>query len=66
MRLKRIFYWHKALIKIYLILSLSITSTILAICRLENTLANEKHSTSVRTLRKYAAAVGKKMELHLI
>jgi hypothetical protein len=37
----------------------------LAIARLEGAFATGKRSPSMRTLRKYAAAVGKKMELHL-
>ena len=37
----------------------------LAIARLEGAFATGKRPPSVRTLRKYAVAVGKKMELHL-
>ena len=37
-----------------------------AVARLESSLANGKHSPSLNTLRKYAAAVGKKIELHLV
>jgi DNA-binding XRE family transcriptional regulator len=37
-----------------------------AIARLESTLATGKHSPSLATLRKYAAALGKRVELHLI
>ncbi|WP_439650393.1 helix-turn-helix domain-containing protein [Polynucleobacter kasalickyi] len=37
-----------------------------AIARLESSLATGKHSPSLSTLRKYAAAVGKKIELHLV
>jgi transcriptional regulator with XRE-family HTH domain len=37
-----------------------------AIARLENALATGKHSPSLNTLRKYAAALGKKVELHLV
>jgi DNA-binding XRE family transcriptional regulator len=37
-----------------------------AIARLENALATGKHSPSLSTLRKYAAALGKKVELHLV
>lgn len=37
-----------------------------AIARLENSLATGKHSPSLNTLRKYAAALGKKVELHLV
>ena len=37
-----------------------------AIARLESSLATGKHSPSLNTLRKYAAAVGKKIELHLV
>jgi ribosome-binding protein aMBF1 (putative translation factor) len=36
-----------------------------AIARLEATSAREKHSPSVSTLRKYAHAVGCKLEIHL-
>ncbi|MEI7532701.1 MAG: helix-turn-helix transcriptional regulator [Betaproteobacteria bacterium] len=37
-----------------------------AVARLESSLATGKHSPSLNTLRKYAAAVGKKIELHLV
>jgi DNA-binding XRE family transcriptional regulator len=37
-----------------------------AIARLESSLATGKHSPSLSTIRKYAAALGKKLELHLI
>lgn len=37
-----------------------------AIARLEGALATGKHSPSLSTLRKYAAALGKKIELHLV
>jgi len=37
-----------------------------AIARLESSLATGKHSPSLNTLRKYAAALGKKVELHLV
>jgi DNA-binding XRE family transcriptional regulator len=37
-----------------------------AIARLESALATGKHSPSLNTLRKYAAALGKKIELHLV
>lgn len=37
-----------------------------AIARLESSLANGKHSPSLSTLRKYAAALGKRIELHLV
>jgi DNA-binding XRE family transcriptional regulator len=37
-----------------------------AIARLENALATGKHSPSLNTLRKYAAALGKRVELHLV
>lgn len=37
-----------------------------AIARLESALATGKHSPSLSTLRKYAAALGKKVELHLV
>jgi DNA-binding XRE family transcriptional regulator len=37
-----------------------------AVARLERSLATGKHSPSLNTLRKYAAAVGKKIELHLV
>ncbi|NDH82493.1 MAG: transcriptional regulator, partial [Burkholderiaceae bacterium] len=34
--------------------------------RLESALASGKHSPSLNTLRKYAAALGKRIELHLV
>ena len=37
-----------------------------AVARLESSLATAKHSPSLSTLRKYAAALGKKIELHLV
>jgi len=37
-----------------------------AVARIESSLATGKHSPSLNTLRKYAAAVGKKIELHLV
>jgi len=37
-----------------------------AIARLENSLATGKHSPSLNTLRKYAQALGKRVELHLV
>lgn len=37
-----------------------------AIARLESSLATGKHSPSLNTLRKYAAALGKRVELHLV
>ena len=37
-----------------------------AVARLESSLATGKHSPSLNSLRKYAAAVGKKIELHLV
>ena len=37
-----------------------------AVARLESSLATGKHSPSLNTVRKYAAAVGKKIELHLV
>ena len=37
-----------------------------AVARLESSLATGKHSPSLNTLRKYAAEVGKKIELHLV
>ena len=37
-----------------------------AIARLESALATGKHSPSLSTLRKYAAALGKRVELHLV
>ncbi len=37
-----------------------------AIARLESALATGKHSPSLSTIRKYAAALGKRVELHLV
>ncbi|MFI3187131.1 MAG: helix-turn-helix transcriptional regulator [Methylococcaceae bacterium] len=37
-----------------------------AVARLESALVSGKHSPSIETLRKYAAAVGKKLEVHLV
>lgn len=37
-----------------------------AVTRLENALASGKHSPSLDTLRKYAAALGKRVEVHLV
>ena len=37
-----------------------------AIARLESSLGTGKHSPSLNTLRKYAAALGKRVELHLV
>ena len=37
-----------------------------AVERLESALVSGKHSPSIDTLRKYAAAVGKKLEVHLV
>ena len=37
-----------------------------AIARLESALATGKHSPSLNTLRQYAAALGKRVELHLV
>ena len=37
-----------------------------AIARLESALATGKHSPSLSTLRKYAAALGMRVELHLV
>ena len=37
-----------------------------AIARLESALATGKHSPNLSTLRKYAAALGKRVELHLV
>ena len=37
-----------------------------AIARLESALASGKHSPSLNTLRKYAAALGKRFEVHLV
>ena len=37
-----------------------------AIARMESALASGKHSPSLNTLRKYAAALGKRVEVHLV
>lgn len=37
-----------------------------AVARLESALVSGKHSPSIDTLRKYAAAVGKRLEVHLV
>lgn len=37
-----------------------------AVARLEAALASGKHSPSIDTLRKYAAALGKRLEVHLV
>ncbi|MBS4099340.1 MAG: helix-turn-helix transcriptional regulator [Sulfuricella sp.] len=37
-----------------------------AVARLERALASGKHSPSITTLRKYAAALGKRLEVHLV
>ena len=37
-----------------------------AIARLESALSTGKHSPSLSTLRKYAAALGKRVEVHLV
>ena len=37
-----------------------------AVARLESALASGKHSPSLNTLRKYAAVLGKKIEVHLV
>jgi transcriptional regulator with XRE-family HTH domain len=37
-----------------------------AVARLESALASGKHSPSLVTLRKYAAALGKRIEVHLV
>jgi ribosome-binding protein aMBF1 (putative translation factor) len=37
-----------------------------SIARLESSLASGKHSPSLSTLKKYAAALGKRVQLHLI
>lgn len=37
-----------------------------AIARLESALASGKHLPSLSTLRKYAAALGKRIEVHLV
>lgn len=41
-------------------------STAPAVSRLENALVTGKHSPSLATLRKYAAALGKRIEVHLV
>lgn len=41
-------------------------STAPAVSRLEDALISGKHSPSLATLRKYAAAVGKKLEVHFV
>lgn len=37
-----------------------------AVARLESSLASGKHSPSIVTLRKYAAALGKRVEVHFV
>ena len=37
-----------------------------AVARLESALASGKHSPSIGTLRKYAAALGKRVEVHFV
>jgi len=37
-----------------------------AIARLESSLATGRHSPSLNTIKRYAAALGKKIELHLV
>jgi len=37
-----------------------------AVTRLESSLASGKHSPSIDTLRKYAAALGKRVEVHFV
>jgi len=37
-----------------------------SIARLESSLASGKHSPSLSTLKKYAAALGKRVQIHLI
>lgn len=37
-----------------------------AVARLESSLASGKHSPSIDTLRKYAKALGKRLEVHLV
>lgn len=37
-----------------------------AVARLEGALASGRHSPSLETLRKYAAALGKRLEVHLV
>ncbi|WP_250462752.1 helix-turn-helix transcriptional regulator [Caballeronia sp. GAFFF2] len=41
-------------------------TTASAVARLEASLASEKHSPSVSTLRKYAAACGKRLKISLV
>jgi len=41
-------------------------STAPAVSRLEDALVTGKHSPSLATLRKYAAALGKRIEVHLV
>ncbi|HPN02367.1 MAG TPA: helix-turn-helix transcriptional regulator [Methylotenera sp.] len=41
-------------------------STAPAVSRLEDALISGKHSPSLATLRKYAAAVGKRLEVHFV
>jgi predicted transcriptional regulator len=41
-------------------------STAPAVSRLEDALVTGKHSPSLATLRKYAAAVGKRLEVHFV
>jgi predicted transcriptional regulator len=41
-------------------------STAPAVSRLEDALITGKHSPSLATLRKYAAALGKRIEVHLV
>jgi transcriptional regulator with XRE-family HTH domain len=36
------------------------------VARLESALASGKHSPSIETLRKYAKALGKQLEVHLV
>lgn len=37
-----------------------------AVARLENSMASAKHSPSIETLQKYAKALGKQLEIHLV
>jgi len=37
-----------------------------AVARLETTLSNNRHSPTIATLKKYARAVGCKLEVHLV
>ncbi|QRX85025.1 helix-turn-helix transcriptional regulator [Glaciimonas sp. PAMC28666] len=37
-----------------------------AVARLESALASGKHSPSLSSLRKYATALGKRLEIHLV